>query len=199
MSGKPTPNLLEFIFRVFSKCFGTKVIGLENIPKSGPLILACNHVSNFDPVVMGGFAAKRRHSIYMAKKEVLSWPIIGKMLKHYGFIFIDRKRKGGDLHSLKEALKVLKEGESLALFPEGTRSKTGQMGKAKAGIGFLVYHSGAPVVPIRVIDTNKLPFTWGPKVIFGQPFKIEADDTRPIKEQYQEFADKVMNEIKKLK
>lgn len=199
MPGKPTPNLLEFIFRMFSRCFGTKVIGVENIPTSGPVILACNHVSNFDPVIMGGFAAKKRHSIYMAKKEVLSWPIIGRVLKHYCFIFIDRKRKGGDLHSLKEALKVLKNGESLALFPEGTRSKTGQIGKAKAGIGFLVYHSGAPVVPIRVIDTNKMPFTWGPKVIFGKPFTIKADETRPVKEQYQEFANKVMNEIKKLK
>ena len=199
MSSKPTPNLLEFIFRMFSHCFGTKVIGLENIPTSGAVILACNHLSNFDPVIMGGFAAKRRHSIYLAKKEVLSWPIIGRVLKHYGFIFIDRKRKGGDLHSLKEALKVLKDGESLALFPEGTRSKTGKMGKAKAGVGFLVYHSQTPVVPIRVINTNKLPFTWGPKVIFGKPFTIKADETRPIKEQYQEFADKVMNEIKKLK
>lgn len=199
MSSKPTPNLLEFIFRMFSHCFGTKVIGLENIPTSGAVILACNHLSNFDPVIMGGFAAKRRHSIYLAKKEVLSWPIIGRVLKHYGYIFIDRKKKGGDLHSLKEALKVLKDGESLALFPEGTRSKTGKMGKAKAGVGFLVYHSQTPVVPIRVINTNKLPFTWGPKVIFGKPFTIKADETRPIKEQYQEFADKVMNEIKKLK
>ena len=134
-----------------------------------------------------------------AKKEVASWPVLGKLFKHYGYIFIDRKRKGGDLHSLKEALKVLKNGESLALFPEGTRSKTGKMGKAKAGIGFLVYHSGAPIVPIRVIDTNKLPFTWGPKVIFGKAFNVKADETRPVKEQYQEFADKVMNEIKKLK
>lgn len=199
MPRKPTPNLLEFIFRVLSRCFGTKVVGLENIPTNGAVILACNHVSNFDPVVMGGFAGKRRHSIYIAKKEVLSWPIFGRLLKHYGFIFIDRTRKGGDLHALKEALKVLKNGESLAIFPEGTRSKTGQMGKAKAGIGFLVYHSSVPVVPIRVIDTNKLPFTWGPKVIFGKPFIIKADETRPVKEQYQEFADKVMNEIKKLK
>ena len=73
------------------------------------------------------------------------------------------------------------------------------MGKANAGVGFLLYHSGAPVVPIRVVDTEKLPFKWGPKVIFGKPFKIEVDETRPVKEQFQEFADKVMNEIKKLK
>ena len=199
MSGKPTPNLLEFIFRMFSYCFGTKVIGLENIPKSGPLILACNHLSNFDPILMGGFAGKRRHSIYIMKKEIASWPFLSWLFKHYEYIYIDRKRKGGDLHALKEALKVLKNGESLALFPEGTRSKTGQIGKAKAGIGFLVYHSGAPIVPIRIVDSDKLPFKWGPKVIFGKPFSIKADENRPVKEQYQEFADKVMNEIKKLK
>ena len=192
-------NLLEFIFRVYSHCYGVKVKGLENIPLSGPVILACNHLSNFDPVVMGGFAGKRRHSIYFIKKELGSWPILGWLFKKYDFIFVDRKRQGGDLHALKEALKVLKRGESLAIFPEGTRSKTGKMGQAKAGIGFLVYHSQAPVVPIKVVKTEKMPFTWAPEVIFGKPLTVKADETRPLKEQYQEFADKVMNEIKKLK
>lgn len=196
---KLSTNLIEFIFRVYSRCYGVKVIGLENIPKSGPVILTCNHLSNFDPVIMGGFAGKRRHSIYMAKKEAASWPFLGWLFKKYKFVFIDRKKKGGDLHALKEALKVLKRGESLVIFPEGTRSKTGKMGQAKAGVGFLIYHSGAPVVPIRVFKTNKMPFTWAPKVVFGEPFKIKPDETRPVKEQYQEFADKVMNEIKKLK
>lgn len=192
-------NLLEFIFRMFSYCFGIKIVGLENIPKSGPVILACNHLSNFDPVIMGGFAGKRRHSIYFVKKECASWPFLGWLFKKYNFIFVDRKRKGGDLHALKEALRVLKKGESLAIFPEGTRSKTGKMGKAKAGIGFLVYHSNVPVVPIKVVKTDKMPFTWRPEVIFGKPFSVKKDETRPLKEQYQEFADKVMNEIKKLK
>ena len=156
---KRTPNLLEFIFRGFSHCFGTQVVGLENIPSNGPVILACNHLSNFDPVIMGGFAGKRRHSIYIIKKELASWPFWGWLFKYYGFIFIDRKKKGGDLHALKESLKVLKNGESLAIFPEGTRSKTGKMGQAKAGIGFLVFHSNAPVVPIRVfiILTRLIP------------------------------------------
>lgn len=199
MSFKVTINLLEFIFRGISHCFGTEVKGLENIPTNGPVILACNHLSNFDPIIMGGFAGKRRHSIYVIKKEIASWPFLGWLFKKYDFIYIDRKKKGGDLSSLKEILKVLKRGESLAIFPEGTRSKTGQIGKAKAGIGFLVYHSGAQIVPIRIVDSDKLPFKWGPKVIFGKPFSIEADENRPVKEQYQEFADKVMNEIKKLK
>ena len=192
-------NLLEFIFRGVSYCFGVEVKGLENIPKSGPIILACNHLSNFDPVIMGGFAGKRRHSIYFVKKECSSWPFLGWLFKKFGFIFVDRKKKGGDLHALKEALRILKKGESLAIFPEGTRSKTGKMGRAKAGIGFLVFHSAAPVVPIKVIKTDKMPFTWRPKVIFGKPFEIKADKTKLLKEQYQEFADKVMNEIKKLK
>ena len=107
-------NLLEFIFRGVSYCFGVEVKGLENIPKSGPIILACNHLSNFDPVIMGGFAGKRRHSVYFVKKECSSWPFLGWLFKKFGFIFVDRKKKGGDLHALKEALR-LKQMESVKI------------------------------------------------------------------------------------
>ena len=101
--------------------------------------------------------------------------------------------------AIKAALKVVRKGQSLFIFPEGTRSKTGKLGRGKPGIGFMVYHSGVPVLPIKIANTNKLPFTRQElKVTFGQPFRVVPDETREIKEQFQEFADKVMDEINKL-
>lgn len=192
-------NLIKFMFRSYFLLFyKVKVTGLENIPQEGGLIMACNHMSNFDPPFAGGFAGKKRDSIYFIKKELMSVPVCGRLFKYFGFIPVDRKKPGGDMGAIKAALKVVKKGESLFIFPEGTRSKTGKPGRAKPGIGFMVYHSGAPVLPIKITNTNKLPFTRNLSVTFGKPFKVEKDPQREVKEQFQEFADKVMDEINKL-
>ena len=193
-------NLLKFIFRTYFRTFyKVEVIGLDNIPQTGAVILTCNHVSNFDPPLVGGFVGLRRDPIYIIKKELVSIPVVGRALKSFGFIAIDRYRKGGDLHSLKQALNVIKEGKALFIFPEGTRSKTGKPIKPKAGIGFLLWHCQAPVIPIRVFNTEKLPFTRNLKVVIGKPFMLEKQEGKQTKEQFQYFADKVMQEIIKLK
>ena len=193
-------NLVKFTARTFYRVFyKVKIIGLDNIPQTGAVVLACNHVSNFDPPLVGGFVGLRRNPIYIMKKEILNVPILGAMLKSFGFIAIDRQRKGGDMHSLKQALKVIKEGKALFIFPEGTRSKTGKPIKPKAGIGFLLWHCQAPVIPIKVFNTEKMPFTRELKVVIGKPFMLEKQEGKQTKEQFQDFADKVMQEIIKLK
>ena len=193
-------NLVKFTARTFYRVFyKVKIIGLENIPQTGAVVLACNHVSNFDPPLVGGFIGLRRDPIYIMKKEILSVPLLGPMLKSFGFIAIDRYKKGGDMQPLKQALKVIKEGKALFIFPEGTRSKTGKPIKPKAGIGFLLWHCQAPVVPIKVFNTEKMPFTRELKVVVGKPFMLEKHEGKPIKEQFQDFADEVMQQIIKLK
>ena len=193
-------NLVKFTARTFYRVFyKVKIIGLENIPQTGAVVLACNHVSNFDPPLVGGFVGLRRDPIYIMKKEILSFPLLGPMLKSFGFIAIDRYKKGGDMQSLKQALKVIKEGKALFIFPEGTRSKTGKPIKPKAGIGFLLWHCQAPVVPIKVFNTEKMPFTRELKVVIGKPFVLEKQEDKPTKEQFQDIADNVMQQIIKLK
>ena len=193
-------NLVKFTARTFYRVFyKVKIIGLENIPQTGAVVLACNHVSNFDPPLVGGFVGLRRDPIYIMKKEILSFPLLGPMLKSFGFIAIDRYKKGGDMQSLKQALKVIKEGKALFIFPEGTRSKTGKPIKPKAGIGFLLWHCQAPVVPIKVFNTEKMPFTRELKVVIGKPFMLEKQEDKPTKEQFQDIADNVMQQIIKLK
>jgi 1-acyl-sn-glycerol-3-phosphate acyltransferase len=192
-------NLIKFIFRKYFLLFyKVKVTGLDNIPLSGGLIIACNHLSNFDPPLAGGFAGLRRDSIYFVKKELMSVPLLGRLFKSLDFIPVDRKKPGGDLSALKAALKIVKKGESLFIFPEGTRSKTGRPGRAKPGIGFLLYYSGALILPVKVKHTDKLPFTRSISVTYGEPFKIEPDASRKVKEQFQDFADKVMQKINTL-
>ncbi len=192
-------NLIKFTFRSYFKIFyNVKVTGLDNIPTQGKLIMACNHLSNFDPPLAGGFAGLRRDSIYFIKKELMTVPVCGSLFKHFKFIPVDRNKPGGDLGALKAALKVVKSGESLFIFPEGTRSKTGLPQQAKPGIGFLVYHSGAPVLPMRVVGTSKLPFTRNIELRIGKPFFIKKDESREIKEQFQDFADQVMAQINAL-
>ena len=193
-------NLVKFSARTFYRVFyKVKIIGLDNIPQTGAVVLACNHVSNFDPPLVGGFVGLRRDPIYIIKKEILSVPILGPMLKSFGFIAIDRYKKGGDMQSLKQARKVIKEGKALFIFPEGTRSKTGKPSRPKAGIGFLLWHCQAPVVPIKVFNMEKMPFTRELKVVIGKPFMLKKQEGKQTKEQFQDFADEVMQQIIKLK
>lgn len=193
-------NLLKFIFRVYFRTFyKVEIVGLDNIPLTGPVVITCNHVSNYDPPLVGGFVGLKRDPVYIIKKELSKVPVVGSVLKSFGFIAIDRQRKGGDLHALKSALKVVKEGKALFIFPEGTRSKTGKPLKPKAGVGFLLWHCNAPVIPIKVLNTEKLPFTRNLKIIVGKPFNLEKQEGKEPKEQFQDFADKVMQEIIKLK
>jgi cytidylate kinase len=192
-------NLLKLSFRAYFRLFyKTDIKGLENMPPSGGLIIACNHLSNFDPPLAGGFTELKRDSVYFAKRELLGWPLLGLVFRSPKFIPVDRKRAGGDLSSLKAALKAVKSGGSLFIFPEGTRSKNGRPGRAKQGVGFLAYYGGAPVLPVKVINTDKLPFTRRVGLTVGRPFTLKPDETRPAKEQLQEFADKIMDEINKL-
>jgi 1-acyl-sn-glycerol-3-phosphate acyltransferase len=192
-------NLLKLVFRGFFKLFyKTEIKGLDNIPAEGGLIIAANHLSNFDPPLAGGFCELKRDSVFFVKKEMLLWPLIGWVFRSYKFIGVDRKKPGGDLGALKAALKVIKKGGSLFIFPEGTRSKTGKPGKAKQGVGFLAYYSGAPVVAVKIKNTDKLPFTRKVGLTVGKPFVLKADDTKDAKEQLKDFADRVMQEINKL-
>ena len=132
-------NLVKFSARLFFKTFyDFRVEGLENIPKTGPLIIASNHLSNADPPAVGGFAGLVRDSRFMAKKELFEIPVLGWFFRHCGYISVDRKRAIGDFGALEGAIKALQDGESIVMFPEGTRSKTGQPQKPKSGIGLLV-------------------------------------------------------------
>ena len=189
-------NLIKLIARVYFRTFyDFKAEGLENIPKTGALIIAGNHLSNADPPAIGSFAGLVRDSRFVAKKELFSVPGLGWFFRRSGYIPVDRARTIGDFGALKEVVRALEQGQSVVMFPEGTRSKTGKPQKPKSGIGFLVYKTGAPVLPVKVEGTFGWPWVRKIRVKFGTVIHLEKDPSLEPKAQYKQFANEVMEAI----
>lgn len=167
-----------------------KVIGKENVPKTGPVIICSNHISNLDPPVVG--ITSPRDIYFMAKGELFDKAVLGKLLpKIHAFPV---RRGIGDRNALRKGLKILKNNETLGLFPEGTRSKTGRPGNGLAGAGFFALRSKAVIVPCAIIG----PYKPGKSltVIYGKPMEIET--YRQNKSSAKDTSDAIMNEIRKL-
>ena len=189
-------NLVKFIARVyFRTCHNFQVEGLENIPKTGALLIAGNHLSNADPPAIGCMAGLVRDSRFVAKKELFQVPGLGWFFRHCNYIPVDRARQIGDFGALKEVVSALEKGESVVMFPEGTRSKTGKPQKPKSGIGFLVYKTGVPVLPVKIEGTFGWPWVRTIRVKFGTVMHLQKDETLEPKMQYKQFATQIMDAI----
>ena len=114
----------------FGTILRTRVLGAENIPDDGAFILAANHVSNWDPPFLGTFM--EREVCYMGKEELFKNPIMAWVCRSLHVFPV--KRGAADKTAIKTAIKILKDGKCFGIFPEGTRSKTGKLGKAEAGV-----------------------------------------------------------------
>lgn len=174
----------------FSTTYRVETIGLEHIPKEGPVLLCSNHIHNFDPPFLGSYVPRKVH--YMAKAELFKVPLLGRLIAAVGAFPV--KRGSGDKQALKLGLKILKEGEALGLFPEGTRSKDGNLGKGLAGAGFFALRTDAVVIPCAIIGSYK-PFS-KLRVIYGEPLEMES--LRVAKASSGEVTDYIMNAIAEL-
>lgn len=175
---------------LFYPLFRIKVIGKENFPKEGPVIVCSNHISNLDPPVVGITSPRVIH--FMAKEELFKKTFLRKLLT--GIHAFPVRRGMADRNALRNGLKILKEGKVLGLFPEGTRSRTGKLGKPLAGVGFFALRSDAVVIPCAIQGSYK-PFR-RTTVTYGKPVNMVA--LREQKASAQETADTIMKEIEKL-
>lgn len=150
--------------------FRFRVVGAEKVPKTGPLIVAANHISNFDPPLLG--IALPRPVAYMAKKELFAMPVIKQLIPRLNAYPVDRQ--AGGTAALRASLRLLKEGRAVGIFPEGGRNVSGT-NEEKAGAAFLAAASGAPVVPAAIVGTRKLRPFRRVTVIFGDPVRIERN------------------------
>ncbi len=134
------------------KITGSKIIveGQENIP-DGPVVIVCNHVGDFDIPVLLGFVNKPFG--FISKIEVSKVPILSSWMKVMNCVFLDRKDRRQSVRAIKEAAASVKEGHSLVLFPEGTRSKGGAVGEFKPGGFRIAIDANAPIVPISISGT----------------------------------------------
>ncbi len=153
--------------------FRIRVIGRENLPKEGGFVLAPNHISAIDPVfvVIARFWGKRL--LIMAKEEILQVnPVFTWMFRHVGVVGIERGR--GDVNVVDELIGDVKKGQGLLIFPEGTRSKTGQVGKVKSGAFVIASAAGVPMVPCRIIyEPGRMKVFCRVRVCFGTPIPAE--------------------------
>ncbi len=162
------------------------------IPDTGPVILAGNHISSWDAILLG--LACRREVHFLAKQELFRNRLFGHVLRKVNVIPLSRD--GSDTQALRRAIEILKRGGVLALFPEGTRSKTGQLGKAKSGAGYVACASGASVIPVQIRGSDKM---WRSflnrgelRVLFGKPMRVEGPATRKT---YHDVTLRVMDAI----
>lgn len=181
---------------------GPKVEGLDNVPKSGGVILVSNHLNNADPCIIP--AVFNRRIITMAKKEMFRWPIISLLFRFIGAFPVDRQ--GADLAALREAQRVVNSGLCLLMFPEGTRSRDRQLHSGFPGTALVAYRTGAPLVPIAITGTETIPWPWvfvrpfiGPKVNvrIGKPFFPPKAD-RITSQAAKEATDEIMLHVAEL-
>jgi 1-acyl-sn-glycerol-3-phosphate acyltransferase len=193
---------------LYSTYFQFRAYHPERVPKAGPVILAANHASFLDPMLVG--AGVCRSINYLARENLFRFPVLGWVLRHWQVVPVDRD--GGGAKGLKAILDRLLAGGAIILFPEGTRSRDGTLQPARSGIGLTVIKSTAPVVPVRVFGTFEaygrhmtIPRPLPIAVKYGRPMMFEQLRTEAqtcskqrLKEIYQQVADELMAAIAKL-
>lgn len=140
--------ILRQIFRLIMKM---DVDGLEHLPPDGPVVIACNHVTNFDVFPMQ--LSLPRPIFFMAKAELFKFPVMDVALRNLGAFPVYRGEK--DAWAMKHAYKVLEHGQTLGMFPEGTRNKGKGLGVAKTGTARMALENNCPVVPMIVTGTDE--------------------------------------------
>ena len=192
-------NIIKRILRVIVRTaiylyckvvYRLKVIGKENIPKEGPVIYCGNHRSYLDPPLIVVTAG--RHVRFMAKEELTK----NKFLKFLGYVFdaIYVKRDNKEIAALKTTLKALKNKESIAMFPEGTRNGLEKGESVKEGVAFFVLQTGAKVQPVGIVGGEK-PFK-KVYVNYGKPLDYSDRVTKkPSKEELEQVSKEIMDNI----
>ena len=178
--------------------FNYRVIGAENMIEEGPCIIAANHCSFFDPPLVG--VACKRAIHYLARKSLLEWPVLGPIFPELNVIPVDRKN--ADRSALMGAIRVVKNGGAVLIFPEGTRSLDGKLQPAQPGIGMIAAKTGAPVVPAYITGSydafprdRKIPRLTRVEISIGNAIKPEVAGNGSGRYAYQDAADEIVEAI----
>jgi 1-acyl-sn-glycerol-3-phosphate acyltransferase len=186
--------LARTAFRIWGRL---RVVGLENLPRTGPVVLAGNHASYIDPVLVWAAMYRRRRAFGIAKDDLWQKRVIGYLIDAIGAVPV--KRNAPDVGMLRAALGLLSSGHIVGIFPEGSRTTDGKLQPAHHGVAVLLQRSGAPVVPVAIIGTfemwprgtkriRRVPLT----VAFGSPIHFDADTSRA------EITNRIMNAVAQL-
>lgn len=178
------------VYPFFNLVHPSKAIHKNNIPE-GAALLCPNHTKASDPLFVVFAMGLRHRPQVMAKEEIMKIPVLGWLLAKAGVFAVARGKS--DVGAVKRSLKCLKSGDKLLIFPEGTRSKDGDLGEGKTGVAMMALRTGAPIVPIY-IPAKKKWFGRTP-VVFGEPFYPKAESGRGGSEDYERIAAELMERI----
>jgi 1-acyl-sn-glycerol-3-phosphate acyltransferase len=172
--------------------YGFRALQSTNVPATGAVIVACNHVSYLDPVVLGiGFT---RPVTYLAKKQLFAIPVLGPIIVGLGVYPLDRE--AGGVAAVRAALRALKEGRCVGIFPEGTRNLTGEV-EGKGGAALLGALSGAPVVPAAISGTRHARPFHPIRVIYGEPIIVKRQ-RKADGDDLEKWTEEIMRRIRAL-
>ena len=187
---------IKFIFSpLVYLLFFVKVVGRENLPSTGAVIVCSNHISDIDPIILG-LAINRRLN-FMAKIELFRIPVLKHIVRLLGAFPVNRGK--GDTEAIKTALNILKNNEVLAMFPEGTRAKNNIVPKAKYGIAVLAHRSGAQIVPVSIsTKDNKIRLFKRVRITILKPIqKDELDYAEATHDDFKRVSNEIMQKIYK--
>lgn len=183
---------------------GREVVGREHVPRTGGFILASNHISFWDPPLIGSVLPREIH--YLAKEELFSNPAFGWLIRSYNAIPI--RRGMVDLSGMARAVEALRRGGGLLLFPEGTRMRDGELHPARPGVGMLAVNADVPIVPCFISGSDRgrewlarrtrVRMSIGPARSWLE-LAGPGTDLTPGRALYQRVGDAVMREIARLK
>ncbi len=180
--------VLKLVRSIYKVLFKIEIEGLENIPKDKNFLVIPNHLSNFDPPLIAAFLPV--DMAYMAKASLFKVPIVSQVIRAFGAFPV--KRTGNDMAAVKLAIKILKDGKSLTMFPEGVRVRThGTLGKGKQGAAMIAAKSGVGFLPVGIDATYKLRSTV--KVAVGEYIDFsEYSGKRLSSEELQQVTDQML-------
>jgi 1-acyl-sn-glycerol-3-phosphate acyltransferase len=189
--------LARFLLRIMVRI---RVSGEQNLPSGGPFILVINHLHLLDPIVL--MAILPFHvDVLVAEKYRKRFPI-GQIVSSAGGIFV--RRGEIDRKALRACLDSLRSGRVLGMSPEGTRSKTGVLQRAKPGVAYFVLKTGAPLLPIGLWGLSGMVSSWKRlrraevRVAIGEPFRLSVSDKKVRTEDLQAMADQIMMRVAEL-
>jgi 1-acyl-sn-glycerol-3-phosphate acyltransferase len=158
--------------------------GVENLPEEGGFVLAANHLSNLDPWPLGLPLFPKRFLRFMAKKELFWWPL-GPLIRSGGAFSV--RRGEGDLEAMRTAIKLVREGHIVVMFPHGTRQRKGLVKKyqprSHTGAARIALEAGVPLVPAAIAGTDRLARLGPLRVRYGKPLELDGLDARRATER----------------
>ena len=177
--------VIKWVFRLHAE-------GVENVPKEGGVVLAANHVSNFDPWPLGVPLFPHRYLRFMAKAELFWWPL-GPLIRSGGAFKV--RRGEGDVQAIEHAIELVREGHVVVMFPHGTRQRKGLVKKyqprSHTGAARIALEAGAPLVPAAIVGTDRLLRLGQLRVRYGEPIELDGLDPHAATER-------LMSEIERL-